>query len=127
MSRKKLSGNRRNKRGMYRQAGFLKIKNTFAFGGEIRNSWYAKTIGEGREFHNQLVQRTQESIENQIQTILNSAKETWTKVGFNEAEIKMLEEAYSLTEVKQRETLTSDRKLAKKLLKQANASLLSRQ
>lgn len=122
-----MSGNRRNKRGTYRQAGFLKVKNTFAFGGEIRNSWYAKTIGDGREAHNQMVQRTQESIENQIQTILNSVKETWTKVGFNEAEIKMLEEAYSLTEIKQRDTLTSDRKLAKKLLKEANASLLSRQ
>lgn len=127
MSRKKLSGNRRNKRSMYRQAGFLKIKNTFAFGGEIRNSWYAKTIGEGREFHSQLVQRTQESIENQIQTILNSAKESWSKIGFNESEIKMLEEAYALTAIKHRETLTSDRKLAKKLLKQANTSLLSRQ
>lgn len=121
-----MSMNRRNKRTMYRMANFLKIKNTYMFGSEVRNAWYAKTIGDGRESFRQTTSRVQDQIENRLQEILNSAKETWVRIGYNEKEIKMLEESYSLDSVKNKETLTEDRKLSKKLVKEANKSLLSR-
>lgn len=126
MSRKKLSGNRRNKRGMYKQAGFLKIKNSYPMFGEVRTNWYAKNAEEGRTSHAKQVQDTQDSIENQVQTILNSCKLTWESIGYSIDAIAKLEEAYALTAIKNRETLTADRKLAKKLLKEANQSLASK-
>lgn len=126
MSRKKLSGNRRNKRGMYKQAGFLKIKNNYPMFGEVRTNWYAKNAEEGRTSFAKQVQETQDAIENQLQTILNSCKETWAQVGYNAEAISKLEEAFTLTAIKNRETLNSDRKLAKKLLKEANQSLASK-
>lgn len=125
MSKRKLSGSRRNKRSMYKQAGFLKIKNNYPMFGEVRTNWYAKNAEEGRTSHAKQVQETQDSIENQVQTILNSCKTTWEKIGYSADAILKLEEAYILTAIKNRESLTADRKLAKKLLKDANKSLFS--
>ena len=47
-------------------------------------------------------------------------------MGYNEAELKMLEEAYALRSVKNKETRRADKKEAKRLEKEAHASLTSR-
>ena len=53
-------------------------------------------------------------------------KKTWTQIGYNEAEIEMLSEAFFTLSVKNKQTLREDKKSARKLLKQAKDSLTER-
>jgi hypothetical protein len=110
---------RRQRRENYRRAGFLKIKNTYNFFGEVMRNWYARTAEEGRRLHEAQTKMVEEQIEEALQIRLNKSKETWTELGYNAAEIAMLEEAFALRSIKTRETLTSDRKKAKQLEKEA--------
>jgi hypothetical protein len=116
---KQTTFSRRQRRENYRRAGFLKIKNTYNFFGEIMRNWYARTAEEGRTLHEAQTKMVQEQIEEALQIRLNKSKETWTELGYNVAEIAMLEEAFALRSIKTRETLTSDRKKAKQLEKEA--------
>jgi Holliday junction resolvasome RuvABC DNA-binding subunit len=126
MSKNGQTASRRQRRGMYKQAGFLRIKNTYRFGTEIAKSWSLKMKQDGNEIHSKNVQAAQEAIENVLQDRLNKSIETWKTLGYNAEELTKLEEAYALRTVKTRETLTSDRKKAKKLEREALASLKSR-
>jgi hypothetical protein len=47
-------------------------------------------------------------------------KETWVGLGYNEEEISLLEESWSLTAVKSKETYREDKKRSRELSKQAN-------
>jgi hypothetical protein len=47
-------------------------------------------------------------------------------MGYNSSEIKKLEEAWSITVITDKDTYRADRKQARKLQKEARASLLSR-
>jgi hypothetical protein len=116
---KQTSFSRRQRRENYRRAGFLRIKNGYNPMGEIMRNWYARTAEEGRVLHEAQTKMVQEQIEEALQIRLNKSKETWTELGYNEAEIAMLEEAFALRAVKTRETLTADRKKAKQLEKEA--------
>lgn len=116
---KKASQSRRQRREMYRRAGFLKIKNSYNPLGPVMINWYAKTKEEGERLHEAHTKMVQDQIEEKLQTMLNASKETWLGLGYNDAEIKMLEEAFSLRNVKNRETFTADRKQAKRLEKEA--------
>lgn len=116
---KQTSFSRRQRRENYRRAGFLRIKNGYNPMGEVMRNWYARTAEEGRRLHEAQTKMVQEQIEEALQIRLNKSKETWTELGYNEAEIAMLEEAFALRAVKTRETLTADRKKAKQLEKEA--------
>lgn len=116
---KQTSFSRRQRRENYRRAGFLRIKNGYNPMGEIMRNWYARTAEEGRVLHEAQTKMVQEQIEEALQIRLNKSKETWTEMGYNEAEIAMLEEAFALRAIKTRETLTVDRKKAKQLEKEA--------
>jgi hypothetical protein len=126
MSKKTTSHSRRQRREMYRRAGFLRIKNTYNPLGSIMANWYAKTREEGKNLHESHTRMVQEQIEEKLQSVLNKSKETWTGLGYNDAEIKMLEEAFSLRNVKDRETFTADRKQAKRLEREAYKLKLAR-
>lgn len=116
---KQTSFSRRQRRENYRRAGFLRIKNGYNPMGEVMRNWYARTAEEGRRLHEAQTKMVAEQIEESLQIRLNKSKETWAELGYNEAEIAMLEEAFALRAVKTRETLTADRKKAKQLEKEA--------
>ncbi len=116
---KQTTFSRRQRRENYRRAGFLRIKNTYNFFSEVMRNWYARTAEEGRRLHEAQTKMVQEQIEEALQIRLNKSKETWAELGYNEAEMTMLEEAFALRSVKTRETLTADRKKAKQLEKEA--------
>lgn len=126
MAKKTTSFSRRQRREMYRRAGFLRIKNDYNPLGPVMANWYAKTREEGKQIHEAHTRMVETQIEEKLQTVLNKSKETWTELGYNDAEIKMLEEAFSLRNVKNRETFTADRKQAKSLEKEAYKLKLSR-
>ncbi len=117
---------RRHRRAQFRAMGYLKIKNMFGRFSPQGMAWYNKMREDGMAAHDANVNRNLDNIESQLQVKLNSAKETWASIGYNESEIAMLEEAWTQTAVKNKETYREDKKLARKLMKEAKESLKSR-
>jgi len=123
---KTTSFSRKQRRSQMREAGMLRVKNMYGFFSEQRQAWYKKMREDGIEAHEAHQKRVMDSIEEQLETKLNSQKETWIKMGYNTEEIEMLAEASALLNVKYRETRREDKKNARQLMKDAKASLLSR-
>jgi hypothetical protein len=123
---KTTSNSRRNRRAQMKAAGMLRVKNTYSYFSGPRQAWYKKTQEDGKAAQEANKKRTLDSIEEQLQSKLNSVKETWTAIGYNEAEIEMLSEAFTILAVKNDSTLRSDKKEARKLMRDAKASLMSR-
>lgn len=123
---KTTSNSRRNRRAQMKAAGMLKVKNTYSYFSGPRQAWYKKTQEDGKAAQEANEKRTMDSIEEQLQSKLNSVKETWTAIGYNEAEIEMLSGAFTLLAVKNDSTLRSDKKEARKLMRDAKTSLMSR-
>lgn len=117
---------RRQRRYQFRAAGYLKIKNMFGrFSGQ-GEAWYAKMHEDGKQAHDAHVNKMQDIKENEMQVKLNEAKEFWKGAGYEDAEVKMLEEAWLLDAVRVKETYREDRKEAKRLRKEAKESLNAR-
>ena len=117
---------RKQRRMNYRDAGFLKVKNMFSRFSPQGIAWYAKMAEDGAAANEAYQKFVSDSIADQLQTKLNGLKETWTGIGYNASEIKKLEEAFSITVITDKDTYRADRKLARKLQKEAQASLLAR-
>jgi len=117
---------RRQQRDVYRQANFIRIKNRLMRKSEMAIEWYNARRQEGiekmRQFENQVI----DSLESQRMTRLNSAKSKWQEEGYNDAEIKLLEESWILTSDRDQETWHSDKKRARALAKEAFISRKSR-
>lgn len=123
---KTISYSRRNRRAQMTAAGMLKVKNSYSFFSGPRQAWYKKTREDGNAAFEANNKRMLDDIENQLQEKLNASKETWAEMGYNDAEIEMLSEAAILLSVKNDSSLRADRKEARRLMKEAKASLLSR-
>lgn len=129
---------RRQRRAELRNAGMLRVKNLFSFFSPQRQAWYAKTRQDGKAAHEALVNRTNDVIGDQLELRLKGnyneetgkgfygLKNTWSDMGYNEAEIKLLEEAWSLTAVKSKDSYREDKKASRKLIQEANASRAQR-
>ena len=117
---------RKQRRMNYRDAGFLKVKNMFSRFSPQGIAWYAKMAEDGAAANEAYQKFVNDSIADQLQNKLNRLKETWTGIGYNASEIKKLEEAFSITAITDKETYRADRKLARKLQKEAQSSLISR-
>jgi len=109
---------RPQKRKMYKQFGLLKKKNRFT---EEGRELYDRLRQEGLDAHELNTKRMLDSIGDQLQAKLDSVKKTWKKdFGYNDEEIKLLEEAWVMTSFKDKETYRADKKEAKRLTKEAN-------
>lgn len=117
---------RRQRRAQFRAAGYLQIKNMFGRFSEQGRAWYDKMAADGKAAHEAHVNRVQDDLENQLQTKLNSAKEVWSSLGYNETEVAQLEEAWLLDAVKNKETYRADKKEARRLRKEAQESRKAR-
>lgn len=120
------TASRRQRRGEFKQAGFLKIKNMFGRFSEQGIAWHNKMAEDGRAMESANEKRRLDSIEEQLIVSLNKLKETWTASGYNAEEVAKLEEAWTLTAVKDRETYRADKKQANVLRKEAQQSLAGR-
>ncbi len=113
---------RKYRRDTYRKMGLLKAKNGWGRFSEKGIAWYGLKQEEGRDFHEKHMRMVNDQIEEQLGSKLNSLKETWKGLNYSEKEIEMLEEAFTLTNIKDKETWREDRKKAKSLVKEANKS-----
>ena len=123
---KKTTQSRKNKRAQFRAVGYLKIKNMFGALSEQSNAWYDKMRNDGNNAHETFIKRNLERLEDMLQTKANSMKETWTLLGYNESEIKILEEAFFTLTVKYKGTLREDVNAARKMMKDVSNALISR-
>lgn len=112
--------NRRARRAQLKAYGLLRAKEATSFFSPQRQEWYKKAREEGNRIHEMNEKANMDAIENQLQTILDKMKETWTELGYNEEEIALLEESWTLTVFKSKETFREDKKRSRELSKQAN-------
>jgi DNA-binding MarR family transcriptional regulator len=117
MSKETQHMSRPQKRKMYKQFGIIekKKRNT-----EEGRELYNRLREEGRDAHEKHVNIVNDSIGDQLQVKLDSVKKTWKEIGYNTAEIKLLEEAWVLTSIKDKETYRADKKEAKRLRREVN-------
>jgi len=118
--------NRRERRAMYKQAGFLKAKNMFGYGSPETNAWYEKTKEDGKKIHEQNENAARDAAEHTLQIRLDRQKELWTELGYNAEEILLLEESWSLMAVKSKDSYREDKKKSRELSAKANQLRLAR-
>ena len=117
---------RRQRRAQLSAMGYLKIKNMLSplstEGIQLRESLRASSKA-AKEAHEK---RIMDQLEEQLAQKAESLKETWKQLGYNDAEIEMLSEAFFTLAVKNKQTLREDKKAARKLMKDAKDLLIER-
>jgi len=123
---KKTTASRRQRRAQLRAMGYLKIKNQLSplspGGKELRDSLRSNSKAAKEAFE----KRIMDQLEEQLSQKVESLKETWKQVGYNDSEIEMLSEAFFTLSVKNKQTLREDKKAARKLIKDAKNSQIER-
>lgn len=132
------STNRRQRRHMMKQQGILKYVSKLPYMGEVRTKLRAANIENGKIIHQQNVERNEarnaQYLEGILEGYTNDAgekvpglKDNWKAQGYDAAEIRKLEEAWSITVIKDKDNYRADKKKSRALLKEANASRAARQ
>ena len=118
--------NRRQRRAMLKQQGVLKYLNRLPYFHETRNNFRANNIATGKQIHQNFVDKMEKANEERLEGILKNKKIEWNAQGWNSKEIELLEEAWALGAIKDKETYREDKKKAKSLRKEAEALRASR-
>jgi len=116
--------NRRQRRLAMKYQGLLKAKSKLPF-----HKWMEITkenIERGKELHAANTDAVEKSIAERLESIEERQIIAWREVGYNENEIKLLREANAILMVKDKETWQSDKKDARKMMRDARESLNKR-
>lgn len=117
---------RRQRREMLRQRGILRLVSKMSFLSETRTKIREQNSEQGRQQHQAWLDHLEKQQTERLEAKLESMKSVWTSIGYNEAEIAMLEEAWALTVIKDQQTWKEDRKKARQLMQEAAQSRASR-
>ena len=120
------SWNRRQRRNMMRQQGVLRYLSKLNFLGEVRSNFRAQNLVNGRKLHQQNLDANDKVNHSMLEAKLEVMKETWKSIGYNKSEINKLEEAWSLSVVKDKESIKEDKLMIKKLQREVQESFQSR-
>jgi len=118
--------NRRQRRHMLRQQGVLKYLSKLPFLGEVRSNFRQQNLENGRKIHQKNLDANDKVNHAMLEAKLEEVKNTWKSIGYNKSEIDKLEEAWSLSVIKDKETLKEDKKKIKKLQREVLESFQSR-
>ena len=118
--------NRRQRRHMMRQQGVLKYLSKLSFLGEVRSNFRKQNMENGRKIHQQNLDANDKVNHAMLEEKLASMKETWTSIGYNKSEIDKLEEAWSLSVIKDKSSRKKDKQTIKKLQREVQESFQSR-
>lgn len=110
---------RRQRRYMLKQNGILKRISKLSFFNPTRTAIRNQNIEQGKKLHEQHMDVQEQRTAARLETILENCKATWRVSGYNDQEIALLEEAWSLTVIKDRETYRADKKRSRELTRQA--------
>jgi hypothetical protein len=120
------SMNRRQRRYMLKQQGVLKYLSKLNFLGEVRSNFRNNNIENGRKLHQQNIDANEKINHTILENKLESLKASWIEIGYNKSEINKLEEAWSLSAIKDKSSRKEDKKTIKKLQKEVRESFQSR-
>jgi hypothetical protein len=126
---------RRQRRFMMKQQGVLKYISKLPLAERLKIQ--QANVENGRKLHqrhldiqekrnHEMLERKLEGYTNEKGERVDGLKDTWKNIGYNAKEMEMLEEAWALSIVKDKETYREDKKKIKALHKEAKASLNSR-
>lgn len=129
---------RRQRRYMMKQQGILKYLSKLPYLGETRSKLRQQNMENGRKIHQQHVDAQEARNAARLEQILEGytneegekvpgLKDNWKSQGYNAKEIDMLEEAWALSVIKNKETYQADKKKRRALQKEAKASRDARQ
>jgi hypothetical protein len=108
--------NGKQRREFLKYQGVLKNKRKQSFKNwltEVRSN-----IEAGKEMHNEHLEKTDKSIEDQLQSKEEAQIKFWKELKYNDSEISKLRKANSLLAIKDKETLREDRKEARRIFKE---------
>lgn len=109
-----------------RQQGVLRYLSKLNFLGEVRSNFRAQNLVNGRKLHQQNLDANDKVNHSMLEAKLEVMKETWKSIGYNKSEINKLEEAWSLSVVKDKESVKEDKLMIKKLQREVQESFQSR-
>lgn len=118
--------NRRQRRQMLRDRGILKIISKMSFLGKSRSEIREQNIENGRKSHEARLDEIERKTAENLEAKLESLKTSWSEMGYNAEEVAKLEEAWSLTVIKDKSTYREDVKKSRQLMKEAQASRKNR-
>lgn len=129
---------RKQRRYMMKQRGILRYISKLPFLGETRSRIRQENIENGRKLHQMHLDRIEQANAERLERILEGytneegekvpgLKDNWKEQGYNQKEIDMLEEAWALSVIKDKETYQADKKKRRALQKEAKASRDARQ
>jgi hypothetical protein len=129
---------RRQRRYMMKQQGILKYLSKLPYLGETRSKLRQQNMENGRKIHQQHLDAQEARNAARLEQILEGytnedgekvpgLKDNWKSQGYNAKEIDMLEEAWALSVIKNKETYQADKKKRRALQKEAKASRDARQ
>jgi len=105
---------------MLKERGILKQVSKLSFFNPVRSNLRTQNMENGRKMHSQHMDIVEQRNGELLEAKLESMKNTWREIGYNDAEINLLEEAWSLTTIKDPETYRADKKRARQLMNEAN-------
>ena len=104
----------------------LKLLKKLGYNHPAYRQFKNETMEAGRKIHQANVDRVEELNAARLEAVLQNCKSTWFGMGYIQEEVDMLEEAWALTTVKDRDTYKADKKKARELQRQAAASMAAR-
>jgi hypothetical protein len=121
-----LPPNRRQRRYMMKQNGMLRYLSKLNFFHPTKIAVRTQNMENARKIQGAMLDVIEKAQAERLEATLRNLKETWANIGYNDSEITQLEEAWAMTTIKDRETYRQDKKEARRIMKEANASLLAR-
>jgi len=116
--------NRRQRRLAMKYQGMLKAKSKLPF-----QKWMEVTrenLERGKELHAANTDAVEKRIAEQLESIEERKIVAWKETGYNDKEIEMLREANAILAIRDKKTWHTDKKVARKLMKEARESLNKR-
>jgi hypothetical protein len=110
--------NRRQRRAYLKQQGIIKALSKMPYFGEVRSKVRSENIAYGKKLHAENTKRIEELNAARLEAALDSVKLSWKEQGYNDQEMQLLEEAWVLGAIKDKETYREDKKKRKQLLAQ---------
>jgi hypothetical protein len=118
--------NRRMRRAIQKQNGMLKILKQLGYNNPAYKAFKRETMEAGRKIHEANVARIEELNSTRLEAVLQNCKSTWFGMGYNQEEVTLLEEAWAMTAVKDKDTYRADKKRARELQREAAALMDAR-
>ena len=109
-----------------KQNGMLKHLSKLSFFHPTKIAMRQRNLENGRKIQEARLDIFEKAQAERLEVALNKMKKTWSDIGYNKEEVLMLEEAWAMTTIKNKETYQADKKQAKKLIKDAADSLAAR-